>query len=547
MLDSAIQKDIVHAVEALQKSGHWPAAQLPEIRIDIPAEESHGDFSSPAAMQLASVLRKSPLEIANDIKSQLQGEYDHVQIVHPGFLNFFVSSTQRGTELKEIIKKGEAYGKANIGHRQKVLLEFISANPTGPLTLPNGRGGYLGDVLSNVLSELGYAVIREYYINDRGNQIDLLGESVVRRYLQSMRINVPYSEECYQGEYINDIAQQIEWKDYKLTNLKKIEWIRDRVKTQALALMLAEIKRVVKEKMQITYDNWMSEKSLYDAGLPEKVLKTLQEKDAVYEKDGAQWVRTSNYGDDKDRVLVKTSGEGAYMQGDFALVYERAFERKVRKVILILGADHHGYEKRLKAIPQLLGADMQFDIIFTQMATLMKDGEEIRMSKRKGNFVTIEELIDEVGNDVARFFFLMYSSDRHMNFDLGLAKEKSDNNPVYYVQYAHARLCSILREVEKLGTPVLKDVTVEHAAEKALLKQLHAFPTLLQSVGQTYEVNHLATYAVDLARAFHHFYGNCRVIDNDVVNPSRYALILATKQVLQKTLTLLGVSAPEKM
>jgi len=547
MLDLAIQKDITHAVAALQKSGKWPTIDLPAIRITIPDEDAHGDFSSPIAMQLAGVLRKSPLEIASDIKSVLADDYDHVQIVHPGFLNFFVSSSQRGVALKGILKKGDQYGKANIGHRQKILLEFISANPTGPLTLPNGRGGYLGDVLANICTELGYAVTREYYINDRGHQIDVLGESVVRRYLQSSGINVPYSEECYQGEYIADIAKQIEWKDYKLTNLKKIEWIRDRVKTQALKLMLVEIQRVVKDKMQITYDSWFSEKSLYDEGLPEKVLGVLRQKDAVYESDGAQWVRTSNYGDDKDRVLVKTSGEGAYMQGDFSLVYDRAFRRHIKKVILVLGADHHGYEKRLKAIPQLLGSDMQFDILFTQMATLMKDGEEVRMSKRKGNFVTIEELIDEVGNDVARFFFLMYSHDRHMNFDLALAKEKSENNPVYYVQYAHARLCSILREVEKIGTPQLSGLTVEHVAEKALLKQLHAFPALLQSIGQTYEVHHLATYAIDLARSFHHFYGNCRVIDNGVVNPTRYAFVLATQQVLRKSLSLLGVSAPEKM
>ncbi len=547
MLHSAIQKDIAQAIEAVQKNSTWPAIDIPDTRIDIPDQEAHGDFSSAVAMQLASVLRKSPLEIANDIKQELKGEYDHVQIVHPGFLNFFVSGAQRGDAVKAVIKKGEKFGSTNVGHRQKVLVEFISANPTGPLTLPNGRGGYLGDVLSNVLKELGYTVVREYYVNDRGRQIDILGESVVRRYLQNMGIKVPYSEECYQGEYISDIAKAIEWKDYKLTNFRKIEWIRDRIKTQALKLMLKEIQRVVKEKMMITFDSWFSEQSLYNDGLPEKMLVVLREKEAVVEEGGALWVKTSRYGDDKDRVLVKSNGEGAYIQGDVALVYDRAFRRNVRKVVLVLGADHHGYEKRLKAIPQLLGTDMQFDIIFTQIATLVKNGEEVRMSKRKGNFVTIEELIDIVGNDVARFFFLMYSADRHMNFDLDLATQKSDDNPVYYVQYAHARMCSILREVTNCGVPALRGLRVEHAAEKALLKPLLAFPELLQSIGKTYEVHHLTTYAIDLARAFHHFYGQCRVIDSGTVHPTRYALVVATRTVLKKTLGLLGVFAPEKM
>ncbi|OGY85805.1 MAG: arginine--tRNA ligase [Candidatus Kerfeldbacteria bacterium RIFOXYA2_FULL_38_24] len=540
--------DITQAIYGLQHEGGWPNFALPKFVVEKPNDKTHGDFACNIALQLAPVLKKSPLEIAEEIREHLNaGQYDEVQIAPPGFLNFFSANVQFAQAVQEILDKKEKYGSSNQGAQAKVLLEFISANPTGPLTLPNGRGGYLGDVLSNVYQDQGFDVSREYYINDRGHQIDMLGESVMRRYLQSQGINVAYDEELYQGAYIKELAQKIELEDYKLSNPEKMEWIKKRVKELALNLMLTEIKRVVTHKMEIHYDSWFSEKSMYDLNLPKMILAKLKEKSAIYEKDGAVWLKTTKHGDDKDRVLIKSSGEGAYMQGDVALFYHRAFERKFQKIILILGADHHGYEKRLKAIPPLLQSDTRFDIIFTQMVTLMKGKEEMRMSKRKGDFVTIEELIDEVGNDVTRFFFLMYSSDRQMTFDLSLACEKSEKNPVFYVQYAHARICSMLKNAEKEGVPALEKIVISHAAERSLARELMRLPEILEEVVRTYEAHHLTTYAQDLARAFHHFYDKCRVIDNDQVLASRYQLVKATQIVLAKTLKILGVSAPEKM
>ncbi|PIW36609.1 MAG: arginine--tRNA ligase, partial [Candidatus Kerfeldbacteria bacterium CG15_BIG_FIL_POST_REV_8_21_14_020_45_12] len=546
MLADQITTDLKQAIESLVKDGTWPELTLPDIRLDRPDQEVHGDFASNISMQLAPQVKKSPLEIAGDIKDRLTGEYDKVQIVHPGFLNIFVGSSQLAIELAAILEAGDGYGDSEEGKGQKILLEFISANPTGPLTLPNGRGGYLGDVLARAHKALGYKVTTEYYVNDRGNQIDILGESVARRWLQKQGVNVPYPEELYQGDYISDLADQLEMKDYKLTNLKKMEWVKGRVKELALQLMLKEIQRVVKDKMKIKFDVWNSEKQIYDQKLPEVMLAKLQEIGSVYQQEGATWLKTSEFGDDKDRVLIKSSGEGAYLQGDLSLFYERSFTRRQNKVIVILGADHHGYEKRLKALPKLLKSDTEFDLIFTQMATLMKDGQEVRMSKRKGNFVTIEELIDEVGNDVARFFFLMYSANRHLNFDLDLAKEESDKNPVFYVQYAYARICSVLREVHK-ATPVThQDLKITEDAERELIKTLLVLPGLLHDVVENYEAHHLTTYAMAVARAFHHFYAHCRVIDQGEINPSRVALVKATKLVLKKTLDTLGVAAPEK-
>lgn len=542
-----IHEDIEKAVKLLQADSVWPSFEIPDFVVERPNDNSHGDFASNIAMQLAKELKKNPLEIAKEIAAALTGTYDDVTVAPPGFLNFTIGGEAFGPVVQEILEKGKAYGSSDMGKDQKVLLEFISANPTGPLTLPNGRGGYLGDVLSNVYAHLGYNVVREYYINDRGNQIDILGESVLRRYLKDQGINVDYDENLYQGEYLSDLAKKLDIKDVKLTKPEKMKEVKDDIKQQALALMLAEIQRVITHKMEIEYDNWFSEKAMYDQGLPEVMMEKLREKDAVYEKDGAVWLRTSEYGDDKDRVLVKSDGKGAYMQGDVALYYNRAVERNVNKVILVLGADHHGYEKRLKALPHLLKLSTEFDLIFTQMATLMKDGGEVRMSKRRGNFVTIEELIDEVGNDVTRFFFLMYSSDRPMTFDLTLAAEHSDKNPVYYVQYAHARMCSILRQAEKEGVPESEVIAISHKAEKALVKEMMKFPEIIREIHDSYEVHHLATYAQDLARAFHHFYSECRVIDNDEVFASRYKLVLATKGVLAQVLGMLGVSAPEQM
>lgn len=554
-MEEKIKQSIIKAIQQLQQSGEWRSLEIPKIEIEIPVDGKYGDFSSNIAMRLAPILQKEPIDIAARIAEQIflsgvvgpEANFQKVNATYPGFLNFFLASACLAETVQQILRKGASFGRTNAGKRRKVLIEFISANPTGPLTLPNARGGFLGDTLANVYEFAGYNVTREYYVNDRGRQIEILGESVARRYLQTQGVNVPFPEELYQGGYIADLVKKIEWKDYKLTNSKKLEWVKERITKQALDLMLKDIQRVVKEKMKITFDDWFSEKKLYEDGYVDKAYKLLKKNGYVYEKEGAAWLATLKFGDEKDRVIIKSNGEGSYLHGDAALFYERAFKRKFNEVILIIGADHHGFEKRMKALPKMFNSETALDLIFIQLVTLTRQGKEVRMSKRAGNFVTIDDLIAEIGHDVARFFFLMSSADRHMNFDLDLAKEQSEKNPVFYVQYAHARICSILREAEKYLPPQKGQIVVAHDAERALVKLLLVFPGLIASIVANYEVHHLTHYALDLARAFHHFYDNCRVIDNGKVDLARYSIIRAAQIVLANTLALMGITAPEKM
>jgi arginyl-tRNA synthetase len=458
---------------------------------------------------------------------------EKIEIAVPGYINFYLSSKYFQDKVLEIKKKGNDFGKSGIGNGIKINNEFISANPTGPLHLGNGRGGFYGDALSNVLRKAGYDVTNEYYVNDAGEQVIKLGHSVLKD-----------EEAVYTGEYIDELNK-------KLTNSINAREIGEKAGEEILENI---IKKTVEEKMRINYDAWVSEKKIQEEGYVQRAIKILKEKNLAYEADGALWLKTTQFGDDKDRVLIKSDGQEAYLAGDAGYMLNK-IERGFNRFIMGLGADHHGYIMRLRALAQALGFSGDLRFIIVQLVRLMKNGKETKMSKRAGNVVYIDELIDEVGHDVARFFFLMYCPDTHMNFDLGLAKERSQKNPVFYVQYAHARICSILGKTPTEMKVEIKNPSgmylslLTHEKELSLIKELNKFPELIEEISQSYMVHKLPQYAIKLADKFHSFYDACRVIDetNSELSKARLILSDAVRIVLSETLELIGVGAPNKM
>ena len=516
--------------------------ELPEILVEKAPDEKFGDYSSNVALKIAKQTGKPPMDVAqiitNEAKDICEGPAciaEKIEAVKPGFINFFISKAHLAKKISTILERKENYGSLDIGQGQKVQVEFISANPTGPLTLGNGRGGFLGDTLASVLKKAGFNVAREYLINDAGYQVKVLGHSILKDELAQ-----------YKGDYVDMLVE-------KLKDASKDP--REVGYQAAQHIMEIMIKPVAEQRMKIKFDNWFSEKKLRQSGALEKVLKLLKEKGLTYENEGALWFKSSEFGDDKDRVLV-TSGqtekgvEGTYFLQDIAYHFNKLVERKFEKVIDIWAADHHGYVARLLAAKEALQMPGELTIIVTQLVKLFREGKEVRMSKRAGLYVTIEELLDEIPLDVVRFFFLMYSIDTHMNFDLDLAKEKSEKNPVYYVQYAYARISSILRKAQNnFQFPISNFQLLNHPAEMALIKQLIRLPEIIEDTARDYQVQRLPQYALDLVRAFHKFYEECRVIDdkNPELTSARLALVEATRIVLKNTLDLMGVSSPESM
>lgn len=539
MLKKLIEQDLKRAVVELGYK--WPTDTV----LTTSQNPKFGDYSTNVALQLSKQSslnsHQSSVEIANAILEKIgHPQYvESIEVAGGGFINFFIKDADLAGEVKQIIYEKEFYGKTKERSGKKIQVEFISANPTGPLTLANGRGGAMGDALANVLDLVGYEVETEYYVNDTGNQVRTLGESV-----QAVLGKVEKKEEHYQGEYIKDLAGQFADKSD--------------VEPQELGHVLAdyllghEIKPAIK-KLNVEFDNFFSERSLY----PDKInhaLDLLKKSGYTYEKDGALWFRSTEFGDDQDRVLFtsqKTRGraEPTYYLADVAYhldVYERGFDTKIN----LWGADHYGYIKRMEAALEALGYKGRLKVILMQLVKLFKDGKEVRMSKRAGTFVALDELLGEVGVDAARFFFLMYAPSSHIDFNLDLAKEKSNKNPVFYVQYAYARMCSILSKAEaevidsEIRYGLLKD-----SAERALIRHLIEFPSLINFIAKTYEVHKLTEYAIKIADLFHHFYEACPVLfaGNKELVQARLRLVLATKIVLGNTLDILGVSAPEKM
>lgn len=528
--------------------------EMPDYQIEYPPE-GKGDYAINLALKLSSLLSRNPMEIAIEFKEKVekskdfQNIFEKIEIDHPGFINFFLKPNFLNKSIKEIIKEEDDFGKSKKEGKGKVQVEFISANPTGPLTLGNGRLGFYGDVLASSLKQAGYEVEREYYVNDIGNQVDILSESVLRKYLHKSGLQVPFPDYCYQGKYIEDLASKLRMYNYTLSSLSKIDVIKKKIRGQVLKLMLKEIQKEAAEIMEIKFDNYFFESSLYQEGLTDKLIEELKEKNLVYQKDGATWLKTADYGDDKNRVLIKENGDQTYFLSDVAYQYNKFQIRKFDKAIHVWGADHHGYVRRVKAAVEMTGHKGKAEFVIVQLVRLIRDGKEVRMSKRSGNFVTIKELVDEVGLDVARFFFLKYSVDTHMDFDLDLALEQSEKNPVFYVQYAHARICSIIKEIEreKINMPAKFKMEFIEGAEISLIKELIKFPDIIEEVAVSYAVHKLPNYATEVASKFHNFYNQCRVIDDGKLNPSRLELIKATRIVLKNVLLLMGISAPKKM
>ncbi len=525
-----------------------------EIFVKITENKNHGDYTSNVAFKFAKVLHKSPQTMAEELVKKLKSkEFSKIEAKN-GFVNFFLSEDCLEHQLGEILKKKNKYGNSDFGKNYKIQVEFISANPTGPLTIGNGRGGFYGDVLANIMETRGYKITREFYVNDRGGQILALGRSIKLARGEKLNLEKTELENLYKGNYVNILAKQID------KNLS----VEETGQASVDLILNTYIKPVIK-KLGINFDVWFSEKSLYRNGTYEKVMEDLMQKELVYEKDGATWMKTSELGDTEDRVLIKSNGDETYFMSDILYHLNKFEVRKFDKAINVWGADHHGDVPRLSGALKVLGIDLErLKIVLIQFVRLVSGGKKAKVSKRAGTFVTLEELVDEVGLNVARFFFLMYSPNTHMDFDLSLAKERSQKNPVYYVQYAHARLSSILRKAthstssgqasdkrpirQAQGKQATSLKLLNTESEFSLIRKLVEYPEILSEIAESYEVHRLPRYALELAREFHNFYEKERVITEDKkLTSARLALVMATKIVLANSLNLMGIKAPDKM
>ncbi len=527
-MKEVIRKNIEAVLVKLQENPEFPDFVIPEVSVEEPKSAHFGEYTSNIALILAGPLKKNPLEIAKFLAESLSGEHFSAEASVPGYLNFTLSNETLTSTVGSIIESQEQYGAPKNLKSKKINNEFISANPTGPLHVGNGRGGYFGDSLTRLLRKVGHQVTSEYYVNDGGEQITKLGHSVLQD-----------AEAVYGGEYIEELHKRI----------GKSGKSAEEVGQFAASVILAEsIQKTVGENMGITFDAWTSERELLDSGLVAQALSVLLERGHTFEADGALWLRTTDFGDDKDRVLKKSDGSYTYFASDAGHIL--SYIKNETEVILeTFGADHHGYTKRFEAVARALGFTGSIHFTLMQLVKLEKEGAPVRMSKRAGNTVTMDELIERVGKDVARFFFLMYSPDTHMTFDLGLAEERSQKNPVFYVQYAHARMASILEKASALGLTAKSQREFTHAKERSLARELYFFPEFLERTAEEYAPHRLAQYSLGIADLFHSFYGAVQVLDenNQEQSEHRLALVLATKIVLAETLRLIGVSAPEKM
>ncbi len=550
-MKQSLQTEIKHAII---KAGLATEEEVPEVFLEVPKEKAHGDYATNIAMQLARIAKKAPRQIAESFTAQINKEkakIEKMEIAGPGFVNFFLDNSYLRDIIPTVLAAGERYGESDAGEQEKVLIEFVSANPTGDLHLGHARGAAVGDSLANIMAKAGYNVSREYYINDAGNQIDNLALSLQARYMQALGHDFPMPEDGYQGADIIDIAAQLKAEvgdEYAtLEEQERLEILRH----YGLNKELEKIKKDL-SVYRVSFDHWFSETSLYESGQVERGLDVLKEKGKTYEQDGATWLRSTEYGDDKDRVLVKNDGSYTYLTPDISYHLDK-YDRGHDRLIDILGADHHGYIPRMRAAIQALGYDAsRFDVEIIQMVSLYQGGEKVKMSKRTGKAVTLRDLMDEVGIDATRYFFAMRSADTHMDFDMDLAVSKSNENPVYYIQYAHARISSILRQGEEAGMTDYNqaDLTLLNGEkEYELLKVIGDFPIAVADAAKKQNPQRMANYTYDLAQTLHSFYNGNRVVDgdNEALSYARLALMRATQLTIKNALALLGVHAPEKM
>ncbi|MGB1799258.1 MAG: arginine--tRNA ligase [Gammaproteobacteria bacterium] len=552
------------------------------ITVENSRDASHGDFATNIAMVMAKIAKKNPRQLAEEIIDHLPDSdiIEKTEIAGPGFINFFLKKNTHQSIIADILNKGDNFGDSNIGNNTPTLIEFVSANPTGPLHIGHGRGAAYGAVVANLLKKVGYAVSCEYYINDAGRQMDILAVSILLRYLQLHDKNVPFTDNAYQGDYINDIASTLheKYKDKFIIPLEEllslfeeedaelkidglIKFSKHELGEENYSLIfdegLSTILNTIKNDLidfGVEFDNWFSERSLVDENIVNKCIAKLTENDWVYVKDGAQWFRSSKLGDEKDRVLVRENGQATYFASDVAYHLNKV-ERGFEKIIDIWGADHHGYIARVKASMQAMNLSPdKLEILLVQFATLYRGKEKLQMSTRSGEFITLQELQDEVGKDATRFFYIMRKSEQHLDFDMELAKSQSNDNPVYYIQYAHARICSVFRQMPEKGynydqQQALSDLSVlTESHEIKLLTILARYPEVIENAAQAYEPHQLVYYLKELANDFHSYYNTSQfLIDDDATRNARLTLISATKQVIKNGLSLLGVSSPEEM
>jgi arginyl-tRNA synthetase len=578
-----------HFAELLQQAASTLSITMsePSLRIEMARtkQASHGDYSCNLAMQLAKPMRRNPREIANLLIDALPDSpyLEKVEVAGAGFINLFLTHAAKQNFLQYVLKNGEIFGNSNYGQGKKIQVEFVSANPTGPLHVGHGRGAALGASLTNILAAVGFSVTREYYVNDAGRQMDILALSTWLRYLELNGIHIPFPENAYQGDYVKVMAQLIQQAhatryvhqadlllegldittgetvintdvqlDQLIANAKKIlgedyAYVHNFVLTEQLGDCRNDLM-----EFGVEFDTWFSEQSLFDNGLVAHTVQLLEEKNFLYQQDGATWFRSTKFGDEKDRVVQRENGQFTYFASDIAYHLNK-FERGFEQVINIWGADHHGYIARVKGALQALDLDPQkLEIALVQFAVLYRDGIKAPMSTRSGEFVTLRALRHEVGKDAARFFYVMRKSDQHLDFDLDLAKSQSNENPVYYVQYAHARVCSVFAQWDdNEDVAMLTDVSAETLttpAELALLQKLIDFPDIVETAAKEFAPHLIVFYLRELASEFHSYYNSTRFLVPEIpLRHARLALIISIQQVLRNGLNLLGVSAPEKM
>ena len=547
VLTEAIIKTAKNAIAA----GVVKDGTLPEVQLTVPPKKEFGDFASNFAMQSARALRCNPRVLAQYIVENLDCPYvKKAEIAGPGFINFYLNPDWVYDMLARIVEAGENYGNLPKASDEKIQLEYVSANPTGPLHVGHGRGAAVGSALANLLKAAGYDVEQEYYINDAGNQMNNLARSVNARYLELLGKEIEFPEDGYHGHDIIDTAQRIinKYGD-RFLQMEEAERLEE-FKTIAYQEKLAALKEDL-ERFNVRFDVWFSEKTLHEANKIKEACDRLLEKGYMYEQDGALWLKSTAFGDDKDRVVIRDNGVPTYFAADIAY-HANKFGRGFDRVINLWGADHHGYIARMKAAMQCMGYQPeQLEILILQMVRLLRDGQEVKMSKRTGQSVTLNELIDEVGTDAARFFFVMRSIDSQLDFDLDLAKKKSNDNPVFYVQYAHARICSIMRQVAEAGIKVQGKgdyKLLTEPVEVDLIKKLGEYPEMLATAAKERAVQQVAHYVYDLAGLFHSAYNQCRILGvNEDLQQARLAMVMAVGHVVRHALSILGVSAPEKM
>ena len=571
-----------NALQQARQKGQLTAGEWPAITVDLPKRPEWGDLATAIAMSLASQERRSPNDVAQIILDNLdqpKSVFDRVEIAAPGFLNMTVKRDLWMQVLLQIETEGQAYGRNDLGQGRRVLVEYVSANPTGPMHIGHGRGAAVGDAVANLLQASGFNVSREYYINDAGRQMKLLGQSVYARYLQRSGRTATLPEDGYQGAYVEQMAERV----HARLGAGLADLPTEQAEQQCQEFAYREMMEVIRQDLQtfrIAFDSWFSEASLLSAGAVTTVLEELRRRDLLFDQEGASWFRSSAYGDEKDRVIRKQDGEYTYLASDIAYHRDK-LQRGYDLLIDVWGADHHGYIPRMQAVVQALGHPKdRLRVVLVQMVNLLRGGKKVEMSKRAGEFVTLREVIDEVGADVAKFFFLMRSSDRHLDFDLELAKQQSADNPVYYVQYAHARIASLFRVAESRGVAVPKPSEADlHALtdpdEFMLVRKLSAYPSVVEGSALALEPHRIVFYLQELAQQLHTFYFKHRILPpaaegesadagqfvkdatvssvkhREQLTPqltgARLALMGQVGQVIRNGLGLLGVSAPERM